>query len=265
MFPSGQSYWSIGLGKPPLSQVATDFRTASGPIPRSLVIPHFNAYLVNLSQYGVPNLATSVAAQNQTNALGFSGLLGETPAAPRISGATPLIDNRAVFNNRATFALGEFATSATSNGKHEFPLFYVRRSDQDRQIIKSPTGNDNLDIVHPNPQVSFTTYVDNKFFPELPYVQIPASNNPLQPLPTYGSLDRIQRAAFTTLMADSLYNYSRRTGQTRFVVDNRVIDITGYHQRRIDPLILHASGASPAANLVGGARRSGSSRHSAHP
>jgi hypothetical protein len=264
-FPSAESYWSIGLGKPPTSQVATDFRTASSPFPRTLVIPHFDAYLVNLSQYGVPNLAMSDAAKNQTSALGFSGLVGATPAAPRISGATPLTDNRAVFNNRATFALGEFATMTTSNGKHEFPLFFVRRSDQDRQIIKSPTGNDNLDIVHPNPQVTFTKFVDNKFFPELPFVQIPASNNPFQPLPNYGSLDLIRRAAFTTLMADSLFNYSRRTGQTRFVVDNRIVDISGYHPRhRIDPLMLHASGASPAANLVAGATRSGSARHAGH-
>jgi hypothetical protein len=248
-FSTTLDYWSIGLGKPPMAQVSTDFRTASAPIPRTLVIPGFNAYLVNLSEYGIPNLATNPVPI--TSALGISGLLGASPPAPRIENATPLVDGRAVFNDRATFALGEFASGAAGN----HPFFDVRRSDQDRQIIKSSTGNDNLDIVRPNPFVTFTAVKDQKFFPVLPYVQVPSSS-PIKPLPTYGGLDRLRRAAFTTLLANSLDLYSRRTGQTRFVVDHRIIDISGYRpKQRIDPLMLHASGVSPAANLTAGARR----------
>jgi hypothetical protein len=250
-----KQYWSIGLGTPTTTQVATDFRTGSAPIPQTLTIPGFHAYLVHLSQYGIPDLATSNAAN--AAALGISGLLGTTPQAPRIVGATPLTDSRAVFNDRATFALGEFALSTTQS----HPEFFVRNSDQDRQIIKSPTGNDNLDIIHPNPNVTFTQVKDNKFFPELPYVFVPAQS-PIKVLPTYGGLSLLQKAAFTTLVADSLYAYSRRTGQVRFVVDGRIIDISGYRPQHVtDPLMLHASGVSPAAQISRGGRHG--SRHSA--
>jgi hypothetical protein len=90
-------------------------------------------------------------------------------------------------------------------------------------------------------------------------VEVPAQSplKPILPLPTYGGLNLIEKAGFTTLMANSLYAYSRRTGQTRFVVDHRVVDISGYRPKRpIDPMMLHASGVSPAANAISGARRS---------
>jgi hypothetical protein len=140
-----------------------------------------------------------------------------------------LTDSRAVFNNRATFALGEFALDTASKGMITNPVLDIRRSDQDRQIIKDPNGNDALDKITPNPDVKFTNAPDRKFFPELASVKVPVQNT-MKPLPTYRSLDQLRRAAATTLLADALVGYVKRTGQTRFVVDNQVIDITGYHR-----------------------------------
>lgn len=40
--------------------------------------------------------------------------------------------------------------------------------------------------------------------------------------------DRIRKAAIQTLMADQLQEFSQRTGQTRFVLDGQLIDISGY-------------------------------------
>ena len=42
-------------------------------------------------------------------------------------------------------------------------------------------------------------------------------------------LDQVRAAAATTLMAEKLFDFSKRTGQTRFLVDgNKIIDISGY-------------------------------------
>ena len=46
--------------------------------------------------------------------------------------------------------------------------------------------------------------------------------------PTFRKLGFLRKAAVTTLMADQLRGYARRTGQTRFVVDGKILDITGY-------------------------------------
>src|SRR5262249_26367295 len=107
------------------------------------------------------------------------------------------------------------------------------------------------------------------FFPTLPSVFVPVANTPQTPTlkqaPTYGSLDLLRKAATTTLLADSLSAYSRRTGQTRFVIDHRVIDITGYKPPRtprpIDPLLLHAGGTSPASRIAARPERGGHARH----
>jgi len=46
--------------------------------------------------------------------------------------------------------------------------------------------------------------------------------------PAFRKLGFLRKAAVTTLMADQLRGYARRTGQTRFVVDGKILDITGY-------------------------------------
>lgn len=235
-FPVAKEFWSIGAGTPPTSQVVTTFRTASDPVPMTIAIPRTDAYLVRFpqNQYGIPDPAISTNATNASGALGIAGLLGAPPTAPQVQNATPLIDHRALINDRATFALGEFAVQTTQNQHgHTVPLIDVRRSDQDRQIIKSLSGNDNFDKVTPNPEVKFINAPDPKFFPELPTVKKPAPNLPgdptFAPQPTYSRLDRLRQAALTTLMADRLFDYSRRTGQTRFTLDGKsVVDISGF-------------------------------------
>jgi hypothetical protein len=235
-FPTMREYWSIGVGTPPTQQVVTTFRTASDSPPMTIPIPRTNTYLIRSpqSQYGIPDPATATLQTNASGALGIAGLLGVPPTAPQVLNATPLTDPRAQINDRATFALGEFALQRDLN-RHgqQVPRIDLRRGDQDRAIIKSPTGNDNLDIVQPNPQINFINVPDPKFFPELPTVKAPDAR-PGQatfktPPPMYARLDRLRQAAVTTLLADRLASVARRTGQTRFTLDNRtVIDITGY-------------------------------------
>jgi hypothetical protein len=234
MFPVASQYWSIGIGPSPVTQVSTNLRTGSNLNPDVVRVPHTNAYLINLAQYGIKDPASTNNTNPSVDAIGISGFLGQNPTTPQIHGATPLLDTRAVFNQRLTFVVGELAlSSATSkNGKGLNPVLAIRRSDQDRQIIKSPTGNDNLDKVTPNPQVNFIQVHDPKFFPSVPLVYVPAvpPTPSLSGAPTYRNLDLLRKAAATTLLADSLGNYSQRTGQTRFVVDGKIVDITGYHR-----------------------------------
>ncbi len=222
LFPSAREYWSIGRGAPPTEQVVTTFRTASDRIPTTIRIPRFDGYLIRFpqSQFGVPDPVDPNAG---SSILGIAGLLGSPPTAPVVRGATPLTDHRAQFNDRATFALGEFALQRVGRS----PQVDVRRSDQDRQIIKSPTGNDELDRVTPNSSVVFRDASDPRFFPELPTVKVPVS---VRGAPTVRGLDTIRRAALTTLLADRLRDYSRRTGQTRFVLGDQIVDISGYRR-----------------------------------
>lgn len=222
LFPTTREYWSIGLGTPPTQQVVTTFRTASDRIPETIRIPRFDGYLVRFpqSQFGIPD---PVDPDSGSSILGIAGLLGSPPTAPGVRGATPLTDPRAQFNDRATFALGEFALQREGTR----PQIDVRRSDQDREIIKSPTGNDNLDRVTPNRSVVFEDVSDPRFFPEVPTVKVPVS---VAGAPGVRGLDSIRRAALTTLLADRLSDYARRTGQTRFVLDGQIVDISGYHR-----------------------------------
>jgi hypothetical protein len=244
MFPAIREYWSIGLGAPATQQVVTTFQTGSNLIPQTLRIPKFDAYLVQLSQFGIPD-----PASNPTSQAGIAGLLGPVPVAPQVRGAVPLTDPRAHFNNRATFALGELALDRSTTGSTINPVLDIRRSDQDRQIIKAPNGNDNNDKITPNPDVKvFLNVPDPKFFPELASVKVPAKDS-IRPLPTYRSLDLLRKAAVTTLLADALSGYVKRTGQTRFVVDRQVIDITGYRKAPApNPLLFSA--ASPYGHDV---------------
>jgi hypothetical protein len=199
-------------------------------VPTTIRIPLGNAYLVRLDQYGITDPVDPAAASND---IGIAGLLGQVPVAPSIIGADPLLDERAQFNNRATFALGEIALQR-STGDPQNPQIDIRRSDQDRRIVKDPGGDDALDQVTPNTDVHFEDVADPEFFPEIPTVKAPRPDSDgvvMRGPPRFGRLDRIRKAAVTTLLAEELSGFSRRTGQTRFVIDGKVIDISGYRRK----------------------------------
>ncbi len=234
IFPNGdRSYYSIGLGARPTTQVTTDIPTASGAQPRTIAIPRFNAYLVRLDQFGVPDAGLDPQTA-QANNSGIAGLVGAQPVAPSITGATPVLDERSELNARATFALGEFRLRTVDGQSIEFA---VRRSDQDRLIVKDPNGNDANDVVQANTQQGdFSDVADPRFLPANPTVKVPTAGQYDSDPTRYSNLNLLRRAALTTLVADSLHDYSRRTGQTRFVLQEpdgrqRIIDITGYRRQ----------------------------------
>ena len=222
LFPSQLSYYSIGVGTPPTKPVTTSFLTGTSGTPITIPIPHFNAYLINLNQYAIPDPA--LATLNTKAVTGISGLIGANPTAPVIQNATPLTDPRAVFNNRATFALGEFALNRTGKN-HNIPVIDLRRSDQDRQIIPISATKDQ---VTPNPDVSFVAQPDAKFFPAFKQVYVPVPGT-FHFAPNVNNLDLVRKAALTTLLASTLLEYSHQTGQTQFAIGGKVYDITGYH------------------------------------
>lgn len=220
---AADKFYSIGTGAAPSGQVFTNFLTGTGATPTVIDIPGFNAHLVQLDQYAIPDPAQGAL----DSTIGLTGLVGANPTGPTVVGDTPLVDERAQFNSGATFALGEFlVTSDGSNGI----TFTIRRSDQDRLIVKDPGGNDADDLVQPNTDVTFVDDADPRFLPQSPTVKVPES------VANTGvgvqELNFMRRAAFTTLVADQLQDYSRRTGQTRFVVDGKIIDISGYQPTR---------------------------------
>lgn len=226
-FPLFRQFWSIGLGTPPTGQITTGINTGTGTTPDAVAIPQFDAYIVRLNQYGVTDPA-SAAADGDTS-VSISGLVGANPQNPNIQGATALIDERAEINGRLTFALGELAVDL--NGTT--PQLVVRRSDQDRLIVKDPGGNDANDQVTVNSQVTeFLDQADPLFFPTNPTVKVPGRGpDLLTDRPSFSTLNPLRKAAATTLMADQLFEYARRTGQTRFVVDGKILDISGYRGR----------------------------------
>lgn len=226
-FPLFRQFWSIGIGTPPTTQVSTGVNTGTSATPDAVAIPQFGAYIVRLDQYGLTDPASDAAA-NDTS-VSISGLVGANPQNPNVQGATPLTDERAEINDRLTFALGELAVDL--NGAT--PQLVVRRSDQDRLIVKDPGGNDANDQVTVNTQVTeFVDKADPLFFPSNATVKVPGRGaDLLTNRPSYRTLDPLRKAAATTLMADQLFEYSRRTGQTRFVVDGKILDISGYKGR----------------------------------
>ncbi len=227
LFASGTSkYFAIGTGALPTGQVLTNFFTGTGAVPTVIDVPQFDAHLIYLDQYNIPDAAQGALNSN----IGLTGLIGPTPTGPTVIGTTPLADDqRAKLNPGATFALGEFLVTNTNPGGPGGPdvlTFTVRRSDQDRLIVKDPGGNDAQDLVTPNTDVTFVDAVDPRFLPQSPTVKVPASV--ANTGTSINEVDRLRRAAFTTLVADQLQDYSRRTGQTRFVVDGKIIDISGF-------------------------------------
>jgi hypothetical protein len=226
-FPLFRQFWSIGIGTPPTSQVTTGINTGTGVTPETVVVPQFDAYIVRLNQYGLTDPASTAAAGDTS--VSISGLVGVNPQNPNIQGATALLDERAEINKGLTFALGELAVDL--NGST--PQLVVRRSDQDRMIVKDPGGNDANDQVTVNTQVtSFIDEADPLFFPSNPTVKVPGRGaDLLTNRPTFSTLDPLRKAAATTLMADQLFEFSRRTGQTRFVIDGKILDISGYKGR----------------------------------
>ena len=223
-FPISTQFWSIGEGAQPTGQVTTAIGTGTGVTPDVIAIPQFDAYVIRLDQYGIVDPASDAAEGNQTVAI--SGLLGLDPSNPLIQGlATPLVDERSLFNDLMTFSVGELTISR--DGDH--PEFSVRRSDQDRLIVKDSGGNANNDQVEKNPDVTFEDVADPLFFPSNPTVKVPTRGpDSMSGRPTYRQLGFLRKAAVTTLMARELAGFARRTGQTRFVVDGKILDITGY-------------------------------------
>lgn len=225
-FPLFRQFWSVGEGAVPTGQVSTGVNTGTGTTPRVISIPQFDNYLVRLDQYGIIDPANA----SDGDSVSIAGLVGADPVNPNIQGATPLLDERAAINAGLTFALGEFAVDRDGST----PQLVVRRSDQDRQIIKDAGGNDANDQVTANPQVTgFVAEADPLFFPSNDSVFIPDRSRGADLLtnrPSFGNLDMLRKAAATTLMADQLFDYARRTGQTRFVVDGKILDISGYQR-----------------------------------
>ena len=221
-----ENFYSIGTGQAPSGQVVTDAFTASNATPKTLTVPQFNAHTVKLEQYGIPE-ASNPANGGLSSNIGITGLVGETPSGPAIVGTAPLVDKRAKMNENATFALGEFRVSTDANGGIAFG---IRRSDQDRLIVKDLNGNDANDQVTTNTDVNYETAVDGRFLPNSPTVNRPISDRTA--LTTrglkYSELSPVRKAALTTIMADTLKDYSNRTGQTRFVLDGKIVDISGY-------------------------------------
>lgn len=231
IFPSGMTnkFYSIFTGPAPTGQVVTNFFTGTGPEPKVIDVPRFNAGLVLLDQYALPQVpdpsqtTTDPTEGPLSSNIGLTGLVGPDPTGPTVVGTTPLVDQRAELNEGVTFALGEFlVTRSGSDGI----AFAIRRSDQDRLIVKDPGGNDAEDQVTPNSEVEFVDAVDPRFLPQSPTVKVPESLSKKGTSVT--ELNFLRRAALTTLMADQLQDFSRRTGQTRFVADGKIIDISGY-------------------------------------
>jgi hypothetical protein len=224
------AYFSIGRGAPPSGQVTTSFNTASNAQPTAFAIPGFNFHVVRLDQYGPIDAALDpVGAQNSN--VGYAGLLGTNPTAPIINGTNPLRDERAQINDGATFALGEFRLRPNGGADNNTFELAVRRSDQDRTIVKDPGGNDANDVVTTNPEVAaFDDVADPRFLPAAPTVKVPRPGSYNADPTRFSRLNTVRRAAATTILANQLQDYARRTGQTRFVIDGRVIDISGYRR-----------------------------------
>ena len=228
LFGGGPAYFSIGAGALPTTQVQTDYFTGTGPSPNPIPVPGFDNYVVQLTQYNALDATLDPAAGNANN-VGYSGLLGQTPSGPTVTGATPLLDNRAQLNHTATFALGEIRLMGI--GPHNTLQLSIRQSDQDRLIVKDPNGNDAHDQVTVNTLVtSFDNVADPRFQPAAPTVKVPSPSSYTPNTTEYKNLDPVRQAAVTTVLADQLYDYATRTGQTRFVVDGKIIDIKGYHK-----------------------------------
>jgi hypothetical protein len=139
-----------------------------------------------------------------------------------ITGASPYLsaDDETALDANATFGFGEFTVAyVEQSGKLEFA---TRSADAERLV----DGPGNIREITLNPNVEYTE------------LQSPNSSDDrfirgerLVPKRTFSSLDRVQRAAFTTLMAETLHDFANRTGQTRFVIDGKIIDISGYRKQ----------------------------------
>jgi hypothetical protein len=242
-FPLFREYWSVGNGALPTTQITTGINTGTNVTPTAIQIPQFPNYLVRLDQFGIQDPVTAQPGDS----VSIAGLVGANPVNPNIQGATVSPDLRADINGNLTFALGEFAVDRDGSR----PQLVVRRSDQDRRIEKDSGGNDANDKVTVNTDiVAFQDVADPLFFPTNPLVKAPLPNEDLNGngildggedlngngtletvltnRPSFGNLNFLRKAAATTLMADQLFEYSNRSGQTRFVVDGKILDISGY-------------------------------------
>ena len=199
-FPATTQFWSIGDGALPTGQVVTNFLTGTRVDPKPIRIPQFNNYIIHLDQFHAIDSANPATAQS--TGVGISGLIGEKPISPDIRGATPHKDQRAQINKLATFALGEFSVRQEDGN----PVLSMRRSDQDRRIIKDSNGNDDKDMITANPDVRmFVQAPDPRFLPQNPAVFVPSRGpDALRNLPRYRNEKLLRQAAFTVLTAHQL-------------------------------------------------------------
>ncbi len=231
---NGSVYFSIGKGALPTAQVFTDFLTASEATPTAIAIPGRSNYVLKFTQFGLPDAGIDPAGAEQ-NGIGITGLVGTNPPAPLVVNATPTIEDRGTpFNENVTFALGEFRLRPDGGPDGDEFELAIRRSDQDRLIVKDIGGNDAMDVVTPNPDVTFFDEADPRFLPAAPTVKKPFTPgfdpNTQDAQTRFSGLNSLRRAAVTTILADQLHDFARRTGQTRFVVDGRIIDVSGYRK-----------------------------------
>lgn len=118
-------------------------------------------------------------------------------------------------NQKLTYLFGAFRFSRNDDGGIEVA---TRASDQDRQFEDFFGGfgvdpNDDVDFARVETDSAF-----NRFFP-FRYNRTPTAIR---------DLDAAHRSALTVMAGEALQTYARRTGQTRFVIDGQLIDITGY-------------------------------------
>ncbi|GAA5506451.1 FecR domain-containing protein [Novipirellula caenicola] len=222
-------YYSIGAGARP-SQIVIDYvdqfaadTHGTSVNPKTISILGTDHYLVEFDQYNVPDPAVPPGALGFTDIRTNVDVTGPDPTTQLKNGivnATPLIDSRAKLNGAATFVFGDFRVIREgANGI----AFAIRRSDQDRLI--DPENTLNFDAVQPNSDVEFVDQRDPNFSSSVD-AKVPTSLDPIGT--NFRDLDFVRRAALTTLVADQLKAYAKRTGQTRFVFQDRIIDISGY-------------------------------------
>ncbi|MCH7724937.1 MAG: hypothetical protein IH991_00440 [Planctomycetes bacterium] len=227
---SGAQFFSIGIGTPPTAPFTIEtVNENTGPMVNASVngkvipIPKIpgvgNAYLLELNIFNL-DLVTDGD---------LSAPLAQTffPRTP-IGGVTPLEDEAASFDKQLTFAFGEFRFEGAAH-----PTISIRQSHDDRDDNGNPNPalDPNQDFVDHTlvGGDDFDNALTQGFFNPGDTIKLPAATvGGKLPTRRIRDLGMLRKAAVTTLMANGLYDFSRRTGQTRFVIDGRIIDISGF-------------------------------------
>jgi hypothetical protein len=126
-------------------------------------------------------------------------------------------------NRHLTSALGEFVLDP--NAGDGAPRFEVRLSDQDKIKNDDGTVRVNEDV---RKFVVDDFLADERGLTEpIKYLR-PADGEFQRAAPRFSELDRVRRAAATVILADQLHDFALRTKQSRFVIDGKIVDISGY-------------------------------------